>query len=356
MKRSRYGYTGYRGRSRGAKWLKILVVCLAVVLCLVVGAYFWLQQYLVYTSDGVRLELPFGRQEQVQQDETPQLTVSPDLVRREAEENEPQTEPLRALEVSPDGLTAEDAQAAMEAAGANALVLTVKSGDGQLHFQSETPQAAAMGVNGGADLNETVAQLKTQGVYLVARLDCFEDDALAQSDPSPALLTHSGYRWTGPNGWRWVVPGTEGVQDYLAALAGELAALGFDEILLENAAYPGSGNLDYIQAGEQYDAARFGEVLAAFYSRMQEAAASHGARLSLLTEPAALTEEGNALTGQSLAVLSGSFARVWSAPGEADAAALSAALAQAGLGAEGENYVELGDFGENNLNQAVIFG
>jgi uncharacterized RDD family membrane protein YckC len=53
-------YQAYRGRSNRSGPLKVLVIVLAVVLLVLAAIFFWLQNYMVYTPDGVRLELPFG--------------------------------------------------------------------------------------------------------------------------------------------------------------------------------------------------------------------------------------------------------------------------------------------------------
>ena len=60
MGRSRYGYSGYRGRRTIHDILKVIAIVLAVAVVLMVAVLLWGQQFLVFTDQGVRLNLPFG--------------------------------------------------------------------------------------------------------------------------------------------------------------------------------------------------------------------------------------------------------------------------------------------------------
>ena len=59
---------------------------------------------------------------------------------------------------------------------------------------------------------------------------------------------------TDPEELRWSSPASQAVQDYLVALMVELAQLGFDEILLDNWAFPTDGELGWIKADANYPA------------------------------------------------------------------------------------------------------
>lgn len=55
----RNGYDPYHGRSRGRTVLKVLIGVLLVLLVVSIAALFFLEPYIHYSIDGVRLELPF---------------------------------------------------------------------------------------------------------------------------------------------------------------------------------------------------------------------------------------------------------------------------------------------------------
>ena len=59
-------YNGYRGRPGVWEILKITAVLLAVLGVLAVAILMYAQRYIIYTDDGVRLELPFFHREQTE--------------------------------------------------------------------------------------------------------------------------------------------------------------------------------------------------------------------------------------------------------------------------------------------------
>lgn len=56
-------YGGYRGRRTLTDILKIIAIVLGVVVVLVLAGLFLAQDYIVYTDEGLRLELPFLQEE-----------------------------------------------------------------------------------------------------------------------------------------------------------------------------------------------------------------------------------------------------------------------------------------------------
>lgn len=72
-------YRGYRGRPAAWDVIKLVVVVLAVVLVLAAGGLMLAQRYIMYTDDGVRLELPFFAREQRP---APDVSVPLDIVQR----------------------------------------------------------------------------------------------------------------------------------------------------------------------------------------------------------------------------------------------------------------------------------
>lgn len=60
--RKNYGYDSYRGRSPLRSVLKWIIALLTAVLVLTVAALLWLQQFMVYSSEGGRLVFPWTEQ------------------------------------------------------------------------------------------------------------------------------------------------------------------------------------------------------------------------------------------------------------------------------------------------------
>ena len=297
MRRNAYGYGSYRGRGGASGVLKVIAVVLAVILILAVAAFFYLQRYLVYTDDGqVRLEVPFLSKEDPEPGDTPlpvvSATPSPEPTPRVVEEA------LRPVALGREALYDGTAAESVMAAGGNAALFDMKGDQGDLGWVSEQELAVTIKVFED-DPAVNVAMKDAAGddsTYRIARVSCFKDQALPDWSKEYAILTNSGYRWTDPEKVRWTSPANADVRDYLTGLCAELAGLGFDEILLDNAGYPDRGHLEYIKRGEAYDPEALETVISGFYAQVAQALEDTGVRLAVVWDP-----EPSALTGQTQA-------------------------------------------------------
>ena len=286
--RKKYGYDTYRGRSRFRSFLKWIIALLAVVLIGAVAALYWLQQFMVYSPGGGRLVFPWTEQQGASPtpdaaQASPQVSPTVVVVMPEV----PDPEYLHAALLPREALYDGTAESQLQAMGAQAALFDMKGDDGSLAYVSALDLAVRAGAS-SADpaINAAIQALNAQeGLYTVARVSCFKDDKLSDADRSLNITTNSGYRWTDPEGLKWSSPTSETVRQYVAEVCAELAALGFDEILLDNAGYPTQGNLGYIRPGDAYDAAQFSTVVGEFYNEVREALADYpDVRLSIVTD------------------------------------------------------------------------
>ena len=86
MGRSNDHYGNYRGRRTLNDILRIIAAALAVLVVLVLGGLFLAQDYIVYTDEGMRLELPFLSQEE---QTGPQGALDPDSITVKEQPEEP---------------------------------------------------------------------------------------------------------------------------------------------------------------------------------------------------------------------------------------------------------------------------
>ena len=319
MRRSHRVYSGYRGRRTSTGVRGIVAVVLGVLVVLVVAALLYAQSHLVYTDDGVRVELPFGlfREEEPLPDPGEVSVVErPGPEEQEEPEEPPAAEPaagpLRAAELPLDSLVKGTARAELEALGADALVVELKDGSGRLAWQSEQALAGLTGGNGDEAVNRALAELEAAGVPVVARLTCFRDDAVPYYDTAVALRSGQG-NWRDALGLRRMSPASQEARDYLAGLCGELAALGVDELVLEQAAFPAEGELSRINSDENYDPAAFSAQVEAFLTQVSETLAPYGTALSLRLEGAEVSRPED--SGLTAALAERFAARVWAREG-----------------------------------------
>lgn len=339
--RNRYGYGPYHGQSRTSTVLKGVAIFLAALLVLVVLAVVFLGQYVVYSADGARLELPFFQSSPPAPTQGVTAAPAPTLVIVTPEPTPPPR--LQAAALPREALADGTAKGRMEAANANAVWFDMKADDGTLGYVSSLDLAIrAKASASDPALNEAIQALNaTEGLHAVARVSCFKDDLLSDADYTLNILTNSGYRWTDPQKLHWSSPANETVCTYLAGVCQELAALGFDEIVLDNAGYPVKGNLGYIKKGPLYNLDQLDGVVDAFYARVKESLAAYpGVTLSIVATEAAL-DGSDAKSGQTAANVAASAGRVWIAPPQKEGANYIDLLTQAGMTATEEDIVSI---------------
>ncbi len=341
-----YGYGSYRGRSRTRKILKGIIAVLVVVLLLLVAAFFLLQRYMVISPEGVRFELPFlqggdgAEGGPAAADTPPPVVVTPSPTPTPTPT--PAREALHAVELPRQALYDGTAAQQTADAGGNAALFDMKGDDGSLGYVSDLKLARDIRVSASdPELNAAIRTLNGGELYTIARVSCFRDNTLPYYRNNMALRSKGG-NWRDRGQSRWASPADEDVVDYLASVCAELAELGFNEILLDWAAYPTDGNLKNIVVGADYTPGSLAEPVEAFYERVADALAPYDVKLSIVSTPAAVLEGSDGESGQSAAVLARYAQRVWLVPGETAAEDYIAALETAGLADAAENCVLMG--------------
>ncbi|MEQ2456411.1 putative glycoside hydrolase [Flavonifractor hominis] len=312
------GYGSYRGRNRGRNVLIVLIVVLLVLLALGIGALIWLDGHVVYSADGVTIDLPFLHGQQPEEDDTPvTVTTPPPATPSPTPTPEPE-EPFRGMMLPTSALTDGTAAAQVEAAGANAAIFDMKTDGGQLNYASSLPLAVQTGASATDEsLNDAIRQLNDGDVYTVARISCLRDNIVPRAEMPLALHTSAG-NWRDWGDYRWLSPFNEQAVDYVCGVCRELAELGFDEILLDNWAFPTQGELSWLQEDDNYDAEGVSQALEEFLQQIDaQLDAFPEVTLSLVTTPTVL--EGGTEGGQTLELLSTYADRVLAAPEEGTA-------------------------------------
>ena len=353
MRRNHYG--GYRGRRTGSDILKYLILALAAVIA-VLGAVLYLNRDKL-TKPGP--EVPGHSQEQtgLPQPEQPEQSEPAEPLPEPEPEPEPEEVHMAAVSVTVEQILNGSWNTYLEEQGANALVLNMKPDEGVLGWVSARPEAAQVKANSSLEgINDRLRALNDRDVYTVARLSCFRDERLADIYEC-CIHSNSGYRWKDFGGIHWVSPASEQVQDYLTALAVELAELGFDEILLDNCGYPkaGSGEMGWIKRGEVYDLNALDVPIAAFLDKVRRAVEPYGVTISVRTDAWTVEQGDDSRTGLTGAVLEEYAQRIWM-PEEHTGDPLAEILSLAGVTNVGERLVTQGFALESDASweQAVL--
>jgi hypothetical protein len=142
----------------------------------------------------------------------------------------------------------------IRANGLNALVIDIKGDAGLVPFDAPVPLAASIGARKLTtirNIEQKVADLKGQGLYLIARIVVFKDDLLADARPDLAVRVKGGGVYRDRENLRWVDPFRKDVWDYNIALAKAAAAVGFDEIQFDYVRFPDTRHAAFSQAATE---------------------------------------------------------------------------------------------------------
>jgi len=127
----------------------------------------------------------------------------------------------------------------VEALGADAAIIDVKDDRGRVTFTRDLPTAKGPMHGGVKDMAAVVRALHGRGIYAIARLVCFKDQALALSKPAAALRhKKTGAIWRDKGGLAWVDPHSAIAREHIVSVARAAEALGFDEIQLDYIRFP----------------------------------------------------------------------------------------------------------------------
>ena len=135
----------------------------------------------------------------------------------------------------------------IERTEANAIVIDVKETGGWLYYETDLPEAVESGAADRPifDLAELLPRLKERGIYTIARMVCMKDNTVGASRPELAVRNSAnGGPWRDNIGGIWLDPAAPGVGEYMAAIAGDLADKGFDEVQLDYIRFFSDGPYD----------------------------------------------------------------------------------------------------------------
>ncbi|MBE7002953.1 MAG: hypothetical protein E7425_01540 [Ruminococcaceae bacterium] len=321
------GYSGYRGRRPGSKrWLVLLLALLLLAALASLAA----QHYMVYDKDGsYHFELPWSKtrgnaQRPLLRGARPELEIV--IERPDAAP----VLPLHAQELNADALDGSMSQALKALPeDVNAVAVRLRDSDGALLYPSALNEAQeAKAVKGDQTASDAIRELTGSGYYTIARLSALHDSLFSVAHKAEAGVQqkkYAGQLWYAPDSTFYLAPEKELTRQYLAHIAAEVSALGFDELLFDEFGYPSTGRLNNIQTADREMTQE--EALALLADNLREPLLGTDVKLSLLLDEKTVLDGSNAKTGQKLADLAVRFDRIYVPTTEDKIPELLAALA-----------------------------
>ena len=126
----------------------------------------------------------------------------------------------------------------------NALVIDVKDDDGMMLFKSEASSKHSPNANNNAaytkeEIKEIIKNLKSQGIYLIARIVCFKDPTYARTHMEKAVVfKDTGEPYMGVYKVPWASAYDRELWQYNIEVAKESIEVGFDEIQYDYVRFP----------------------------------------------------------------------------------------------------------------------
>ena len=306
-----HGYSNYRGRGSGGKKLLAVLLVLAVAASVV---FMIAQRHVVYEADGsFHFDLPWAEKRTEQPRETAEDAPSGETQHElEIVVEPPEETELCACELDESVLRG-SREAAVETLDEqiNAVAVRVRAADGTLLYDSRIKDA----VDCGAVVGSSVARASIRGLtesdyYTIACFSALHDNYFSFAhmvDAAIQQLNYSGYIWYAPDSTFYLAPEKEAARAYLAALAAEVAEMGFDELLLDEFGYPAAGRLSNIKTDE-----RTMTQSAALCLLADEIKAAIGeSRLSVRVEEATFLAGSNEASGVNVAELAKHVDRIY---------------------------------------------
>ncbi len=239
-----------RTREKKIKIRYLAVAGCFVILALLAGYFLWGLGDEEVFEPVVIVGEPVSETESVSGNETPALQENGETLAEGMEET-PKTENLSKEErIKVKGIyvtgpragsaSMEDLIALVDETELNTMVIDVKNDEGNITYQMNLDQAQSMGacISYIRDMEGLMKTLKDHHIYTIARIVCFKDPYLAESNPELALKKPDGTAVTDAYGLAWVNPYKEGVWEYLTQVAEAAADMGFDEIQYDYVRFP----------------------------------------------------------------------------------------------------------------------
>jgi hypothetical protein len=160
--------------------------------------------------------------------------------------------------------------AELKAAGGNTIVFDAKDEDGVVQYRSKLPEVRQINADHDGPIRDLKAKIDyahSQGIHVAGRVCCFHDPILAKKRPELAPHDVHGGIWKELGRQAWVDPSLPAAQDYVIAVAKELAASGVDEVQFDYIRFPAMGRTQ--DARYAYDAKTMEkhDVITAFLKR-----------------------------------------------------------------------------------------
>lgn len=229
-------------RRLGLTLLVLLLLAVVAWMCWVV----WLERFVVYSSDGAKLDFERGGAFAEGEIAVPPETKEPISIYYNEGDNavtiSKDLQQISGYYITGDALadiTTVRQQLALLESDAP-VMLDVKNARGAFYYSTGigTITADSLSVS---DVDALIKDLVSSKHYLIARLPAMRDREYGLNNVNCGLFAPSRYSlWMDEGGCYWLDPSASGTMTYLTGIVQELKDLGFDEVVFTDFYFPSS--------------------------------------------------------------------------------------------------------------------
>jgi hypothetical protein len=159
----------------------------------------------------------------------------------------------------------------------NAVVIDIKDYTGTLSFPLES-QEFVQNTNGCfvKDMKEFIGTLHEKHIYVIGRVQVFQDKTYTKSHPEYAVKKKDGTVWKDYKGLSFLDPSNEEVRKYIFALAKESYAHGFDEINFDYIRFPSDGKISDIAYPNTNGTTTRADIIKSFWQELHDTLSGTG--------------------------------------------------------------------------------
>ena len=163
----------------------------------------------------------------------------------------------------------------------NSLVIDIKDYSGRISFPMDDPEITSIGSvqERIRDIKEMIGKLHDEGIYVIGRVAVFQDPFIVKVHPEWSVINkNTGGVWKDSGGANWVDPDNKEMWKYVATIAKQAYAVGFDEINFDYVRFPSDGisTAKFDKTASTTKA----EVLTQFFSYLHDELSSAGIPIS----------------------------------------------------------------------------
>lgn len=314
-----YNNRPYRGSKyeRKHKIRSVILIILILIILISISGFISLQDHIVFTSDGIRIDLPWTNSEK--KDTTTDSINEPNFEIAGEEASNPSNNDIsspitpsvtlsdttKTLYIPATNLANDDIISQLidlkNKGYINSVTTDIKNSDGTLNYVSKIEYLS--NINNTSNIANIIPlrikSLNDAGINVIGKISCFNDNIFAQSVRDAAVSTASGATWLDYSNKRHLNPYSDKTKQYISDIIAECDELGLSEVVLTDFSFPSEGKLNYISYKNQ--TLTKSEILLKRLNEFSKIGQTNNVLISIYLSDAISNEGINATTGQDTA-------------------------------------------------------